>query len=101
MSSTDILTLGEAKAALATNQDFNDSDALLNGYITAISKRLDEVCGPIVTRTITDELYDGYGNSFWLKHILFPQSPPSQNTTAQYQPSSHNRPTPYIPHRDT
>lgn len=64
--STDLLTLSEAKQGLAQDELFADKDTLLAGYIGAISKRLDEVCGPIVQRTITDELYDG-GSYIWLK----------------------------------
>lgn len=64
--STDILTLNEAKNALAQDELFSDKDTLLSSYIGAISKRLDEVCGPIVQRPITDELYDG-GSTIWLK----------------------------------
>jgi len=64
--STDLLTLGEARSALAIDQTFAGSDDLLRTYISAISKRLDEACGAIVQRTITDELYDG-GSTIWLK----------------------------------
>jgi len=49
----DVCTLEDVKAALGL-QD-GSSDAELAGYITAVSRMLDEKCGPIVHRTITSE----------------------------------------------
>jgi hypothetical protein len=65
--SSDLLTLSEAKTALAQDELISDNDTILATYIGAISRRLDEVCGPIVQRTLTDELYDG-GSTIWLKY---------------------------------
>lgn len=51
----DVLTPTEAKAAL--NITIATLDAELGRYITAVSRKLDDLCGPIVLRTITAELY--------------------------------------------
>jgi len=52
----DVCTLEDVKASLGlTDGSF---DAELAGYITAVSRMLDEKCGPIVQRTITAEEVD-------------------------------------------
>lgn len=56
MATQDVLTLAAATQAVAAGP--HDSD-VLGSWITAISARLDQLCGPIVQRTITDELHDG------------------------------------------
>lgn len=62
MAATDVLTLAEAKTALNTNSGTgNDTEITL--WITAVSARLDDLCGAVVIRTVTDEVYDG-GRSF-------------------------------------
>jgi hypothetical protein len=53
----DVITLTEAKTAL--NVNVTTWDTPLAQAITAISRQLDNLCGPIVNRTITDELHDG------------------------------------------
>lgn len=56
----DLLTLAEGKAAIG--QDSNSESAFvarLEGAITAVSQRIVDVCGPVVTRTFTNETYDG------------------------------------------
>lgn len=59
----DVLTLDEAKAALnITGATF---DTELASYITAVSQRLDDICGPIVQRTVTDEAHDGGTPVIW------------------------------------
>jgi len=52
----DVCTLEDVKAALGL-QD-GSFDAELAGYVTAVSRMLDEKCGPIVQRTITAEEID-------------------------------------------
>jgi len=67
MASTDILTLAEAKEGLVQDSLSSSNDTTLANYITAISKRLDEVCGPIVNRTVTAEKYNGGDHLIFLK----------------------------------
>lgn len=57
MAILDLVTLGEAKAALRLPS--NTNDGLLGSWITAVSVRVDELCGAVVVRTVTDELHDG------------------------------------------
>lgn len=66
--STDILTIDEAKQALAQDSLDSSNESLLATYITAISRRLDEVCGPIVNRTITAEKQNGGSHLIFLKY---------------------------------
>lgn len=53
----DLLTLTEAKAAL--NITVSTYDTEVAAYVTAVSRQLDNLCGPIVTRTVTSESRDG------------------------------------------
>lgn len=69
-STYDLLTLDEAKAALnipLADTTFDDELAM---YVTAVSQRLDDFAGPIVKRSVADEVHDG-GGSF-----LFPMQTP-------------------------
>lgn len=59
MADTDILTLEEAKRALPLEQTNEAKDAELQVYIGAVSGRLDDLCGPVVQRSVPDELHDG------------------------------------------
>lgn len=61
-----MLSLDEAKKAL--NISNGDQDTELAIYITAVSRRLDDLCGPIVKRTITDEEYPGGVPQIVLRH---------------------------------
>jgi hypothetical protein len=61
----DVLTLDEAKAAVANNAGTNN-DMLLESYITGVSRFLDTICGPIVKREITEEPRSSTGNSIFL-----------------------------------
>lgn len=54
----DVLTFAEAKAAINRSDTTNTE---LDMMVTAVSRRLDDACGAIVTRTLTDELHDGGG----------------------------------------
>jgi len=58
-NAVDVLTLNEAKQALRVNDSDTTNGALLAAAITAVSQTLDEVCGPIMTRTVTSERCDG------------------------------------------
>lgn len=55
----DILTLNEGKDELGIPTATTTYDTVLASWITAISRRLDDVCGPVVVRTIASELYSG------------------------------------------
>ena len=72
----DILTLAEAKAALNIPAATADYDTELAQVITAASRFVDSVFGPVVRRTITDERHYGAGTSVTLN-----QSPVASVTT--------------------
>lgn len=61
MAATDLVSLADAKDALGGDRARTVDDVLLGAWVTAISQRLDEECGPLVQRTITSELHDGGG----------------------------------------
>lgn len=63
----DLLTLSEAKAALNIQSSDGTQDAELASYITAVSRRLDDLCGAIVKRTVTDEEYVGGTGRIFLR----------------------------------
>lgn len=67
MATYDLLTIGEARDALGLDPQDTTNQTLLAAYITAISSRLDDACGPIVQRTITGETYSGGRHTIWLK----------------------------------
>jgi hypothetical protein len=54
----DVITLAEAKQALNASPASTTDDALLASYVTTVSRRMDQLCGPIVKRTVT-ETFDG------------------------------------------
>lgn len=54
----DVVTLAEAKAALNITATTWDS-AELPSYITAVSRRIDTIAGPVVNRAVTDTLDGG------------------------------------------
>lgn len=56
-NAVDLLTLAEAKAAVNLSGDANDTELAL--WITAVSVRIDDLCGAVVTRTVTGEKHDG------------------------------------------
>lgn len=53
----DVITLAEAKASINIASSDTSQDVELAGYVTAVSRRLDTLCGPIVKRTFTGEQY--------------------------------------------
>lgn len=60
----DVLTTAEATAALS---DGTAVAAEVEAYVTACSRWLDELVGPVVQRTVTSELHDGGDSSIWLR----------------------------------
>lgn len=59
----DVLTLPEARAAINLGASDTSQDAKLPPFITAVSRRLDLLIGPIVQRTVNNEAADG-GRSY-------------------------------------
>lgn len=55
----DLLSLSAAKAAINMAAASNEHDLTLARQITAVSRIVDDVCGPVVVRTVTAELADG------------------------------------------
>lgn len=64
---TDIVSLGEVKRAIGgfSGTTYNEE---LRRWITAVSARVDELYGPVVIRTITDEAHTGVGSMLFLRH---------------------------------
>jgi hypothetical protein len=59
MATLDVLTLPEAKDALNVSQTKPINDEAITLWVTAISLRMDELCGPVVQRTISNEVHAG------------------------------------------
>lgn len=74
MADSDLLTLAEARDAV--NLTGNDHDTELAVYVTAVSQRIDSLCGPVVNRTVTDELHDGG------RARIFPRYTPVSSVTS-------------------
>lgn len=70
----DLITLAEAKLALNVDPSDTSQDTELASYITAVSRRLDDLCGPIVKRTITAEEYPGGSGSLTLRYAPISRS---------------------------
>ena len=69
LGTLDLLTLAEAKAALnipEANTDFDDELAVV---VTAVSRRIDDLCGPVVIRSITENVHDGGTEILFLEHL--------------------------------
>ena len=63
MATTDVLTDTEARAALGLDA----STPYMTALVSAVSAQLDEMCGPIVQRTITSESHDGGDDEIYLR----------------------------------
>lgn len=61
----DIITLTEAKTAINVSGTNYDTELAL--FITGLSRRIDEICGPVVVRTVTNEYHDGGKPRIWLR----------------------------------
>jgi hypothetical protein len=55
----DVIGIEEARAVINFGGTQVGSDPTLEQFVTAVSRRLDALCGPIVQRTVTDEPHDG------------------------------------------
>lgn len=62
----DVITLAQAKSALDISNPAQD--ARLPAYITAVSRRLDQLCGPIVKRNVTEAFDGSCGSTALLKY---------------------------------
>lgn len=62
----DVLTLAEAKAELGIGPTDTTKDLTLARKITAVSRRLDTACGPIVRRPVTGEVLEGGALHAWV-----------------------------------
>ena len=60
----DVLTLDEAKAAINMTAANDQHEGELELFITAVSRRFDELIGPVVNRTVT-EYHDGGVSIIW------------------------------------
>lgn len=55
----DLLSLDEGKRALNIPLADTTQDVEVASYITAVSRRIDDMCGPVVIRTVTGETHRG------------------------------------------
>lgn len=62
----DLLTLAEAKEELGLGVGNSSKDLTLARKITAVSKRLDQACGPIVQREVVGEVLEGGQHHAWV-----------------------------------
>lgn len=65
MAATDILTIDEARTAVNLGGQ-SSQDAQLGMFVSGITGRIDDLCGPVVIRTVTDEAHDGGDRRIWL-----------------------------------
>jgi hypothetical protein len=77
----DLITLAEAKRALNLDTSNTTHDTELESYITAVSRRLDDLCGPVVIRTITGEVHSGGAATIWLHRAPMSASSTTTVTT--------------------
>jgi len=82
MATTDILTVTEAKRALALSESDATTNAEVAQLITAVTARIDVLCGPVVTRTVTSESHDGQTRNGERKHLLRLREAPVSSVTA-------------------
>lgn len=54
----DLLTLDEGKTAINMSFDNANHEEEIARQITAVSRIIDEACGPVVVRTVTEELHE-------------------------------------------
>ena len=64
----DLITPDEAKRLVAISSANTDQDAELEVFITAVSRRIDELAGPVVVRTLTNEAHNGGCTSIRLNY---------------------------------
>lgn len=65
---TDVILLDDAQIAINAPTLSDDQAAQLETMVSAVSELLDNLCGPIVIRTVTDELHDANGSLIFLRN---------------------------------
>ena len=78
----DLLTLDEGKRALNIPLADTTFDVEVASYISAVSQRIDDLCGPVVKRAVNDETHDG-GHEY-----VFPDLTPVASVASLTQYSS-------------
>lgn len=63
----DVLSEAEARDAIGGKSTPKPTDDLLCRMNTAVSRRLDELCGAVVQRSVTAEIHRGGVHAIWLK----------------------------------
>lgn len=76
----DLITLAEAKSFVSIGAADTSHDAALAQKITAVSRRIDRLCGPVVQRTVTDEVHEG--GCQWIRVRRWPVA--SYTTVTEY-----------------
>lgn len=66
-AATDLLSLADALQAVRLSASHTQHVSKLEGYVTAVSKAIDELVGPVVRRTVTGERHDGGCAEVWLR----------------------------------
>ncbi|HET7486840.1 MAG TPA: hypothetical protein VFJ85_02860 [Acidimicrobiales bacterium] len=86
----DLISLSEAKRALNIDVTETLVDIELAGVVTAVSRRLDDLCGAVVTRTLTGDLYDGEGDTqiFLRRAPIGITATTTVSSVVEYQPNS-------------
>jgi hypothetical protein len=82
MATTDLLTVKEAKQALALSESDAATNAEIGQLITAVTARIDSLCGPVVARTVTSESHDGTARNGQRKHLVRLREAPVVSITA-------------------
>lgn len=72
----DLLSLDEGKRALNIPLADTTQDVEVASFITAVSRRIDDMCGPVVVRAITGEVHTGGSG------MLFPRYAPVATITS-------------------
>lgn len=55
----DVLTLDEAKSGLRIDDSDDIDDEIVQRLVTTVSRRLDRLIGPTITRSVTSEIHSG------------------------------------------
>lgn len=61
MAATDVITLDDALEAISMTGSGAQHGAVLQTFVSAVSELLDDICGPIVQRSVTETLDPTYG----------------------------------------
>lgn len=69
MATTDILSQTEALRAVNYSTASGDTLAEIVQMNTRVSADIDRLCGPVVQRTVTDEVHTGVGTRFYLRQL--------------------------------